>query len=78
MPRVENVFYNIVTNENSTTELLCNLMRFPEFRVQLLGLILPGANLSGVGWDDIDTQVDLGAYGRPDMEVRRREFTRLD
>jgi hypothetical protein len=70
MPRVQNVFHNIVTDENSTTELLCNLLQFDDFRVRFLQLILPGVDSSEVVWDHIETQIDHGDFGRPDIQIQ--------
>ena len=70
MPRVSNVFHNIVTDENSTTELLCNLLQFEDFRVQFLELILPGIDSSEIAWDHIETQIDHADFGRPDIQIR--------
>jgi hypothetical protein len=69
MPRTGNVFYNLVTDENSTTELLCNLLRFDEFRLPFLRLFLSEATASEVSWGDIDTQGGLFNCGIPDLRI---------
>jgi hypothetical protein len=77
MPRTENVFYNLVTDENSTTELLCNLMRFAAFRIPFLRLFLSEASASDVSWDDIDTQIDFSSCGRPDLCIQNERLAAL-
>jgi hypothetical protein len=77
MPRAENVFFNLVTDENSTTELLCNLMRFSAFRTPFLRQFLSETVASEVTGDDFDTQVDLGACGRPDLRIRNKDLVAL-
>jgi hypothetical protein len=70
MPRAANVFYNLVTDENSTTELLCNLMRFSAFRIPFLRLFLPEVAAGDVAWEDFDTQLATTDGGRPDLQIR--------
>ena len=77
MPRVQNVFHNIVTDENSTTELLCNLLRFDDFRAPFLKLILPDFDSSEIAWDHIETQIDHGKFGRPDIQIRNGSLLAL-
>jgi len=77
MPRADNVFYNLVTDENSTTELLCNLMRFEAFRLSFLRLFLSDAAASDLHWDDIDTQVELPSGCRPDLQIKNERFIAL-
>jgi len=77
MRRVQNIFHNIVTDENSTTELLCNLLRFDVFRVPFLELILPGIDSSEIAWDHIETQIDHGEFGRPDIQIRNGSILAL-
>jgi len=77
MPRAENVFYNLVTDENSTTELLCNLMRFSAFRIPFLRLFLPEATATEVVWEDFDTQLATTGGGRPDLQIRNNDFVAL-
>lgn len=64
-------FCNIVTDENLTTEMLCKLARFAEFRLPLLRSLLPSAEVSEVSWNACDTQIDDG-YGRTDIRLRSR------
>jgi len=76
MPRADNV-YNLVTDENSTTELLCNLMKFEAFRLSFLRLFLSDATASDLHWDDIDTQVELPSGSRPDLQIKNERFIAL-
>ena len=66
------VFHNLVTSENTATELLCNAMRFDPLRRALLALFFSDACSSKVAGDEIDTQVSL-AQGRPDLVVDNEE-----
>ena len=77
MPRTSNIFHNLVTDEDSTTELLCNLMRFAAFRRPLLARFLSEACAAQIAYDDIDTQVDLGGSGRPDIIIRNDKVCAL-
>lgn len=72
MPRPQDVFYNLVTNENSTTQLLSNLLQFDDFRAVFLGLILPGVVPSEVVWGDIDTQIAYDNCGLSDIRIRNK------
>jgi hypothetical protein len=77
MPRAENVFYNLATDENSTTELLCNLMRFSAFRTPFLRLFLPEAAARDVAWEDFDTQLATTGGGRPDLQIKNNDIVAL-
>src|SRR5438105_2881757 len=68
MPRTQNIFHNLVTDENSTTELLCSLMRFPAFRQTAIRILLGVA--ADVSFEQIDTQADLAGHGRADLLLR--------
>jgi hypothetical protein len=69
MTRTANIFYNLVTREDTTTELLCNLLQFSDFRRPLLTRLLNEQCASEINFDDIDTQVVLPDYGRPDIII---------
>lgn len=77
MPRTPNLFYNLVTDENSTTELLCNLMRFDKFRVGFLELFLQGDMASGIRWEDFETQVAIPGHGIPDIQIQTDDLLAL-
>ena len=71
MNRDQNIFYKLVNDENSTTELLCNLMSFASFRRALLARLLPGSSfIDHIEHEDIDTQITLDSgNGRPDVVI---------
>ena len=55
---------------HSTTELLCNLMRFAAFRNPVLAHLLLGSScVDSIEFDDIDTQITLTGSGRPDLVI---------
>jgi hypothetical protein len=68
-PRDHNVFYNLVFDEPSTTELLANLMRFKEFRRLLLGSLLTEECASLVKFEDIRTRTRLDDGDSPDVVI---------
>lgn len=69
MERGPNIFHKLVTDENSTTELICNLMRFAAFRQPLLARLLSDACAAQIEYDDIETQKGLEDHGRPDLFI---------
>jgi hypothetical protein len=69
MARSANIFHKLVANEDSYTELLCNLMRYSAFRRPLLSRILSEESAQHIDYDDIDTQVVLPDSGRPDIVI---------
>jgi hypothetical protein len=77
MSRLPNIFYNVVNDEDSTTELLCNFMRFTAFRRAFLNLFLPNNLASEVMWDAVETQVDLSGFGRADVVIQNDVLTAL-
>jgi hypothetical protein len=76
MPRA-NIFENLVTNENSLTELLCNLTRCSSFRRPFLARLLSDECSSHIAQDDIDTQERLDGCGQPDLIIRNDEVYAL-
>lgn len=77
MPRPSNIFHNVVTNEDSTTELFCNLLRFAAFRYAFLKLFLSDELISNITWEDIDTQFDLSGSGRADLVIQSGDVSAL-
>jgi len=69
MARIPNIFHNLVTDEDPTTELLCNLMRFAAFRRPLLARFVSDVMAAQIRYEDIETQVDLDGHGRPDLVI---------
>jgi len=74
MTRENNIFYNLVKNETSVTELFCNLMSFKPFRLLFLNMIKEKGrdiNLEKIGYDCFDTEISLGKdekkHGRADI-----------
>lgn len=77
--RENNIFYRVLGNEDSVTEMFCNLLMFKPFREQFLSRILEKIkkihtqdkalnNLTGLTYDDIDTQIAI-EEGRPDIVI---------
>ncbi len=69
MAREQNIFYKLVRDENSATELLCNLMRFAAFRRPLLSLLFSEQCAGKIEYGAIDTQYHLDGSGRPDLVI---------
>jgi hypothetical protein len=71
MTRSTNIFFKLVKDENSATELLCNLMRFTPFRCALLARLFPGSGVvNQIEHEGINTQIALsGGNGRPDVVI---------
>lgn len=75
MAREQNIFYQLVTDENSTTEVLCNLLQYGSFRKSLFTAMFPGSKYSGgVAFDSIDTQLFSRESGCPDVTIDDSEF----
>jgi len=72
-----NIFHNLVTNENSTTQLLRNLTIFPAFRQPLCARLFSEACASDIAFDNIDTQYDLGGNGCADPTVTNEKLCAL-
>jgi hypothetical protein len=77
----------VVKDENSTTEILCNLMKFKLFREKFLGIFIPVELINEISFEDFETQVSLNE-GRPDIiieneknkfiiEVKTGKYTKL-
>jgi len=78
MHRGWNIFHNLATNENSTTELLCNLSQFAAFRIPFLSLFVDRASAETALYEDCQTQVDVGRhFGRPDLLIHAEGFCAL-
>jgi hypothetical protein len=76
MNRIENLFYNVVKDENSTTEIFCNLMKIKVFRDKFLSLFLPTEVVQEINYENFDTQPSID-YGRPDMIIENEEVSIL-
>lgn len=65
MERYENIFYNIVKNETSLTEVFCNLMMYKSFRNTFLEFVKDknesfGVDIDKIKFEDFDTEKDFG------------------
>ncbi len=75
MERADNMLYKAVKgDENSVTELLCNLMS----RRYLLELILkllsvPEKDIEHIKFTDIQTQSKIGEVGIPDIVIENKD-----
>lgn len=76
MPR-DTIFDNLVTDENSMTELLCNLTRLSPFRRALLARLFSDGCSSRIAENDIRTQKRLDGWGQPDLIIRNDEIYAL-
>lgn len=75
LSRVKNIFYGVVNNENSMTELLCNFIAYKPFRDLFLNLFLPHDESNNFKFEDFQTQftVELN-NSRPDLVVTNEEY----
>jgi hypothetical protein len=74
MARASNIFHNLVTEENSTTRLLCNLMTCEDSRRLLLARLLSPDSAATIECDDVAAQVGLKGYGRPDIFIQNQRI----
>ncbi|GGD98313.1 hypothetical protein GCM10010911_66390 [Paenibacillus nasutitermitis] len=75
MRRVQNIYYGVVTNENSMTELLCNYMAYKPFRDLFLGLFLSNEELERFEYDHFQTQYTVELNNcRPDIVLSNDEY----
>lgn len=79
--REENIFYNLIKNETSLTEVFCNFMRYENFRNLFIEMINEKIknkenviDKSIVKFQDFDTEVILGdnekKFGRIDLQLK--------
>lgn len=61
------IFNDVVTNENSFTELFKNLLRFTPFREAFFKLLELPFDIEDCAFENFDTQYSLSQYGRPDL-----------
>lgn len=79
MERPRNIFHRLMrlNNEDAATEILCNLLQFPEFKRLFIDLLNEqiGRDCINFEYEQVDTQVPLGAaYGRPDLFIESDEI----
>lgn len=72
MPRDANIFSNIIGDENSLTELFCNLLQFTPFKTLFTRLLEEKLKLKDIDfhYDQIETQNSLGQEGIPDISIK--------
>lgn len=79
MEREENIFYNLIKNETSLTEVFCNFMRYENFRNLFIDMINEKIknkeniiDKSKVKFQDFDTEVALNNQknGRIDFQLK--------
>lgn len=82
--REENIFYNLIKNETSLTEVFCNFMRYENFRNLFIDMVNEKIrnqenriDKSRVEFQDFDTEVILGdnenKFGRIDLQLKVNE-----
>ena len=71
MPRKKNIFYRLVKNEDTLTELVCNLLRYQVFRDMLTVVINDALALDETSFTfhDVSSQRGAGKGGRPDVRI---------
>lgn len=69
----DSVFFKLAKDENSFTELLCNLLVRDDFGVQVLPLLCPKTPPSSLAGATITTQEIDKDCGRPDIVIRTDE-----
>lgn len=79
MPREKHIFYNIVSDENSFTELFCNLLQYPLFREVFIALIKEKTESSDVffEYENVLTQFNTENNGIPDILIETDVLTIL-
>lgn len=79
--REENIFYNLIKNETSLTEVFCNFMRYKIFRDLFIDIVNEKIkhienkiDKSKLKFQDFDTEIDLkkeiNNYGRIDLQLK--------
>jgi len=85
--RENNIFYNVIRNETSLTEVFCNLMQYKVFRDLFLNIVnqkriklsLEVFQISSIKYNDFSTEKDLkvkensSEFGRGDLIVKDKE-----
>ena len=74
MQRKDSILYRATKqDENSVTELLCNIMRDKYVRdILLFELGIPREVISEIRFDDISTQISLEERGKPDICIENK------
>ncbi len=71
MTRDANLYFNLVSREDSLTELLANCLQFPAFRKVFSGLVADKLGMPGFtfGYESVETQKSLSDLSRPDLVI---------
>jgi len=74
MEREKNIFFNIIKNETSLTEVFCNLLNYKAFRDLFLNIVKNkniDFNESNIGYKNFNTELILdGDNGRSDLHLK--------
>jgi len=74
MEREENIFFNIIKNETSLTEVFCNLLNYKAFRNVFLNIVKNknlDFNASNISYKNFNTELILdGDNGRSDLHLK--------
>jgi len=73
MSERRHIFYNVVKDENSLTELLRNFLEYALFRQLFFRQVLKLTDVQVPAADEITTQRRLGDFGQPDVYVSTSE-----
>ena len=83
--REDNIFYNVIRNETSLTEVFCNLMKFKVFRDLFINIVnqkrkklsLAEFQISSIKYNDFSTEKDLkddsSRLGRGDLILKDKD-----
>ena len=83
--RENNIFYNVIKNETSLTEVFCNLMHYKAFRDLFLSIVnkkrkklsLEEFQISSIKYNDFSTEKDLkedgSRLGRGDLILKNKD-----
>jgi hypothetical protein len=69
MNREKNIYFGVVRNENSMTELFCNYMQFKIFRDEFSKMFLNESEKATIQYEHFSTQFTLNNNSRPDMAI---------
>lgn len=74
--RKQNIYYNLISDENSFTEGFCNMLLFDGFRRVFIEFLQENLHQNDLyfDFDEIQTQESLGEEGRPDLVVKTDKF----
>jgi hypothetical protein len=75
MIRERNIFYRVIKDEKSITELFCNLMQFDSFKELIINILRREMKIFkfSFGYNDICSEFNLGKLGRIDIAINSYE-----